>query len=127
MPSSELDVLSQYLGTMNGRPARRETSIERPILTIAGLWSEWRDRVNDKTLATCTMIITGANSFVGAIHDRMPALLDRGSTEAWLSGNAGTELLKPVPDDALRMWPVSRSVSKPGNGDDPSLIEPIAP
>jgi len=23
------------------------------------------------------------------------------------------------------MWPVSRRVSKPGNGDDPSLIEPI--
>jgi putative SOS response-associated peptidase YedK len=70
--------------------------------------------VNDKTLATCTMIITGANSFVGAIHDRMPALLDRGSTEAWLSGNAGTELLKPVPDDALRMWPVSRRVEQSG-------------
>jgi putative SOS response-associated peptidase YedK len=58
------------------------TSTERPILTIAGLWSEWRDRVNDETLATCTMIITGANSFVGAIHDRMPALLDR--VDAWL-------------------------------------------
>ncbi len=27
---------------------------------------------------------------------------------------------------ALRMWPVSRRVSKPGNGDDPSLIEPVA-
>jgi putative SOS response-associated peptidase YedK len=70
--------------------------------------------VNDETLATCTMIITVANSFVGAIHDRMPALLDRGSTDAWLSGNAATELLKPVPDDALRMWPVSRRVEQSG-------------
>jgi len=24
------------------------------------------------------------------------------------------------------MWPVSRRVSKPGNGNDPSLVEPVA-
>jgi hypothetical protein len=96
------------------------------VLTIAGLWTEWRDRVNDETPTTCTMIITQANSLVGAIHDRMPVLLDQKSTDAWLSGEAGLELLKPAPDDALRMWPVSRRVSKPGNGDDPSLIERVA-
>ncbi len=53
-------------------------------------------------------------------------LLDEDSAAAWLSGGTGTELLKPAPDDTLRMWPVSRRVSKSGNGDDPSLIEPIA-
>lgn len=67
------------------------------------------------------MIITQANSFVGAIHDRMPVLLDQEGAAAWLSGEAGLELLKPAPDDALRMWPVSRRVNKPGDGDDPSL------
>jgi len=54
-------------------------------------------------------------------------VLDGESTEGWLSGaGARDELLKPAPDDALRMWPVSRRVSKPGNGDDPSLIEPVS-
>jgi len=63
--------------------------------------------VNDETLTTCTMIITEANSFISAIHDRMPVLLlDRQSADAWLSGDAGLELLKPAPEDALRMWPV---------------------
>jgi hypothetical protein len=34
--------------------------------------------------------------------------------------------LKPAAHDALRMWPVSRRVSKPGNGDDdPTLIYPV--
>src|SRR5215467_13365705 len=33
------------------------TPTEGPILSIAGLWSEWRDRINDETLATCTMVI----------------------------------------------------------------------
>jgi putative SOS response-associated peptidase YedK len=82
--------------------------------------------VNDETLVTCTMIITQANSFVGAIHDRMPVLLDQEGAAAWLSGEAGLELLKPAPDDALRMWPVSRRVNKPRDGDDPTLIESIA-
>ncbi len=95
------------------------------VLTIAGLWTEWRDRVNDETLATCAMIITEANSFISTIHDRMPVLLDGESADAWLSGDAGIELLNPAPYDMLRMWPVSRRVSKPGNGDDPTLIEPI--
>jgi putative SOS response-associated peptidase YedK len=64
---------------------------------------------------------------MGMIHDRMPVLLDRGSIDAWRSGQAGTELLKPAPDDALCMWPVSRRVNKAGSGDDDStLIDPIA-
>ncbi len=108
------------------RPDGKQPQADGSILTIADLWSDWRDRVNEETLTTCAMIITEANSFIGAIHDRMPVLLDRESADAWLSGDAGLELLKPAPDDALRMWPVSRRVSKPGNGDDPSLIEPVS-
>src|SRR5438270_7904808 len=41
-------------------------------------------------------------------------------------GDAGTELLKPSPEDVLRMRPVSKRVSKPGNTDDATLIDPIA-
>jgi len=110
----------------DGKQPHYITPADGSILTIADLWSDWRDRVNEETLTTCAMIITEANSFIGAIHDRMPVLLDRESADAWLSGDAGLELLKPAPDDALRMWPVSRRVSKPGNGDDPSLIEPVS-
>ncbi len=34
----------------------------------------------------------------------MPAILEPDSIGPWLSGNAGTELLKPAREDALRMW-----------------------
>lgn len=101
------------------------TPTSGPILSIAGLWSEWRDRVNGETLVTCTMIVTQANSLVSSIHDRMPVLFDEEGIEDWLAGKGGIELLVPAAEDALRMWPVSRRVSKPGNGDDPSLIEPV--
>src|SRR5262249_30138263 len=96
------------------------------VLTFAGLWEEWKDRINNETTTCCTMLITEPNSFVSAIHDRMPVILEPESFGPWLSGGAGTELLKPAPEDSLRMWPVSKRVSKPGNGDDASLIEPIS-
>jgi putative SOS response-associated peptidase YedK len=33
--------------------------------------------------------------------------------------------MRPAPEDALRMWPVSKRVNKPGNTDDATLIEPV--
>jgi putative SOS response-associated peptidase YedK len=45
----------------------------------------------------------------------------------WLSGEGGTELLKPAAEDSLRMWPVSRRVNKTSTGDDdPTLIDEVA-
>jgi putative SOS response-associated peptidase YedK len=55
----------------------------------------------------------------------MPVLLGPDHIGPWLSGEAGTELLKPAPDDALRMWPVSRRVNKTGGADDAGLIEEV--
>ena len=55
----------------------------------------------------------------------MPALLAPESFDAWLSGAAGTELLKPAPPGMLRSWPVSKPVNRPGNDDNASLIEPL--
>jgi hypothetical protein len=43
-----------------------------------------------------------------------------------LSGKAGVELLRPAPNDLLRIWPVSKRVNVVGRGDeDPSLIEVV--
>jgi putative SOS response-associated peptidase YedK len=56
----------------------------------------------------------------------MPVLLEPHQITAWVNGTAGTELLKPAADDALRMWPVSRRVNRTRDGDDnPGLIEEI--
>jgi putative SOS response-associated peptidase YedK len=71
------------------------------VLTFAGLWEEWRDRVNNETIASCTILITDANEFTRTIHDRMPVILDQENIGPWLTGDAGTELLKPAAEDAL--------------------------
>ena len=98
-----------------------------PVLTIAGLWDEWKDKASGETLKSCTMIITEPNKFVAEVHDRMPVLLDGKDYEPWLSGKAGLELLKPAAEDVLQKWPVSKRVnSSRAPDDDPTLIERIA-
>jgi putative SOS response-associated peptidase YedK len=99
-----------------------------PILTIAGLWDEWRNRETSETLTSCTMIITTSNDFVGEVHDRMPALLQSQDFDPWLSGEAGLDLLEPAANDLLQRRPVSRRVnSSRAPSDDASLIEAIDP
>jgi putative SOS response-associated peptidase YedK len=44
----------------------------------------------------------------------------------WLSGDGGTEMLKPAPNDSVRSWQVSSRVNATGKNDDKSLIENVA-
>jgi hypothetical protein len=72
------------------------------------------------------LIVTAANEFTCAIHDRMPVLLKQRDLDPWLAGTAGVEMLRPAPNEALRMWPVSKRVNVSGlEDDDPGLIDPI--
>jgi len=82
------------------------------------LWDQWKDLETGETILSATLIVTAANDFTRQINDRMPVLLDRQDQDAWLSGKAGVELLRPAPNDLLRMWPVSKWVNASGRGDD---------
>ena len=86
-----------------------------------GILAAWRS-----FQALISRFITEPNSFVAEVHDRMPVLLNEKDYEPWLSGAAGTELLKPAAEDLLQRWPVSKRVnSSRAPDDDPTLIEPI--
>jgi putative SOS response-associated peptidase YedK len=76
------------------------------VLSIAGLWDQWKDAETGEAISSATLIVTTANDFTRQIHDRMPVLLGRQDHDAWLTGKAGVELLRPAPNDLLRMWPV---------------------
>ena len=72
------------------------------------------------------MIITEPNNFVAEINDRMPVILEKDQWDAWLSGDAGTEILKPANDDALQRTSVSRRINSSRTpGEDATLIEPV--
>jgi putative SOS response-associated peptidase YedK len=68
------------------------------VLTFAGLWDEWKDPQTGERLRSSTIIVTKANEFTRAIHDRMPVLLGAERFGPWLSGEAATELLQPAPN-----------------------------
>ena len=54
----------------------------------------------------------------------MPVILPEEYHEAWLSGEAGKEILVPFPADRMRAWPISPRINSPKN-DDPAVIGPI--
>ncbi len=117
----------EWKGTPTGKQPYYISAADGTPLSFAGLWDEWQDRETSKPVKSCTIIVTAANEFARQVHDRMPVIVDPAQFEPWLTGTAGPELLKPVPENMLQMWPVSRRVnSSRAPGDDPTLIEPVA-
>jgi putative SOS response-associated peptidase YedK len=91
---------------------------------IAGLWENWKDPATGDWIRTFAVITADGNEMVADIHDRMPAILAPGDCDRWLSDEADPrDLLRPLPADLMRIWPISTRVNKPEN-DDPSIIEP---
>lgn len=95
-------------------------------MSIAGLWDEWKNPETGRPLKSCTMIITEPNKIAAKVHDRMPVLLAPNQFEPWLSGKAGTEILKPAPDKSIVMRPVSKRVNSSRADDgDATLVDAV--
>lgn len=77
-------------------------------------------------MKSATIIVTAAKAFTRIIHDRMPVILNHRDVGRWLACELSADTLNPAPDDTLRMWPVSRRVSRTGVGDNAKLIEEVA-
>jgi putative SOS response-associated peptidase YedK len=98
-----------------------------PLLAFAGLWDRWRDAASGDEILSCTIIVSGASSWMEPYHDRMPVLLEAKDFDAWLEGSLSADALKPAPEEALREWRVSPRLNRAGVGDDdPTIIEPIS-
>jgi putative SOS response-associated peptidase YedK len=116
----------EWQNSPTGKQPYYYTARDGSPLTFAGLWDEWKNIETGEPLKSCTMIVTNANELAAKIHDRMPVLLQPKDFNSWLAGSAGSELLKPAPNDYLQTWPVSRRVnSSLAPGDDPALIEEV--
>ena len=114
---------------------KREGSRKQPFLfrrsderlfAFAGLWD--RNRKEDETIESMTILTCPANRVVGEIHDRMPVILESSDMWEWLEpGSSESELLdllQPFPADRMAYFPVSRQVNSP-RFDNPACIEPL--
>jgi putative SOS response-associated peptidase YedK len=81
---------------------------------FAGLWEKWAGPDGD--VESCCILTTAPNELVGAIHNRMPAILDPRDFDLWLDpdeqdAEALAPLLRPFSADRMRAYPVSTWVN----------------
>ncbi|MBI5689822.1 MAG: SOS response-associated peptidase [Verrucomicrobia bacterium] len=118
----------QTLGRLK-HPWFFQLSDERPFV-LAGLWDRWRS-TDGVELETCSLITTTANPVVGALHDRMPVILQGDAVETWLDStidNPGRleALLRPLPGDLMKATAVSPKMNNV-RYEAPDCIEPVPP
>ncbi len=98
---------------------------------FAGLWTTATPKDADAPVTSCLIITTTANRETAAVHDRMPVILDGTDAESgWLSADVdldgALELVHPLPDGRLEVYPVSTRVNSVRN-DAADLTQPLSP
>jgi putative SOS response-associated peptidase YedK len=98
-------------------------------MVMAGLWSRRKDPKSGGEVLSCTILTCAPNDLMAELHDRMPVILLERDWPKWLGEEAATDdellaLLKPCPDDALRIWPVGEAVGNVKNTG-PQLAVPV--
>jgi putative SOS response-associated peptidase YedK len=96
-------------------------------VVFAGIWESWHSP-DGEALHTFSTITTDANRQLASIQDRMPVIIEEVDWPLWLGEIEGDvpALLRAVPEDVLRVWPVDKRVGNVRN-DGPELLEPHVP
>jgi putative SOS response-associated peptidase YedK len=89
-------------------------------MVMAGLWAKWKDTKSGDEIQSCTILTCGPNDAMAELHNRMPVILREADWPKWLGEEPATEeellaLLKPCPDDRLKIWPVDKKVGNVRN------------
>jgi putative SOS response-associated peptidase YedK len=89
-------------------------------MVMAGLWTRWTNAKNGETIESCTVLTCASNTTMADYHDRMPCILGEADWAKWLGEEPATEaellaLLRPCPDDWIKIWPVDNKVGNVKN------------
>jgi len=76
-------------------------------MALAAVWETYADLESGARTQTCAIVTTEPNAEVRVIHERMPVILEPESLDRWLAANEVApaslrDLLRPLPDGALR-------------------------
>lgn len=90
------------------------------MMVMAGLWAKWKDPRSGNEVLSCTILTCAPNDIMAELHDRMPVIVAESDWPKWLGEEPASEeellaLLKPCPDEALKIWPVDRAVGNVKN------------
>lgn len=97
------------------------------LVAFAGIWETWIG-FDGSEIDAAAIVTVPSNERVGAIHDRMPGVIQPEDFALWLSGEDETDLadalLRPAPEELFSLTPVSTRVNAAAN--DPGLWEPLS-
>ena len=111
------------------QPYRFAMADESPF-AFAGLWERWKEPASGETVKSFTIITCPPNALCGAIHYRMPVILDPADYPRWL-GEAPAEadellaLLRPFPAELMQAHEIGPRIGNVKH-DDAALIERVA-
>jgi putative SOS response-associated peptidase YedK len=96
------------------------------LFGIGGVYERWLSAAGE-VLDTCTIVTTGANTLLRAVHERMPLIVAPADYQRWLDPAHAdvADLVAAFPAQAMTYYPVSPRVNNVRH-DDASLIERTA-
>lgn len=114
----------EWTGDKGDKTPHYISAADGGLLGFAGLWDRWKSPEGEEVVSA-TIITRPADDFMAKIHTRMPSMLQPADFDAWLSGEAGKDvLIQPAP--ALQEWIVAKTVNRTGVGDDdPATIKSL--
>ena len=94
---------------------------------FAGLYEEWYDNAEEKTILSCALLTTEPNDFIASIHDRMPVILAKESWKMWLDPQSDyatlNTLYAPYSSEAMQMHTVGKEVNSVKNNSSECIKE----
>ena len=105
---------------------------DQELFSIAGLYSKWKDRINDKEYYSYTVLTTKANPLMEKVHNskkRMPVILPREYEKDWLNPTLSRDdvfaLCQPLDDTRMESYTISKLITnKKEETDVPRVLEP---
>ena len=99
--------------------------IGKEEIFYAGIFNHWTDKETGLIHKTFAIITTSANDTVGAVHDRMPVILDDERQKIWMDINSSLEILislfKPFPSELMEAHEAPPLVRKKKSGPELNL------
>ena len=118
----------EWRKTPQGKEPYRITLADESPFVFAGIWQLPSENSGSGLPEYC-IITTQAPPAIQDIHDRMPVILDEAAWDFWLGDTEDYEglrdVLRPLDDDQLRAYPVSKRVNNVQNDDD-ELVLPLS-
>ena len=95
-------------------------------IAFAAIWQSWQGTGVDMPIETCAIVTTAANTGVGAIHHRVPLVLDPEDWPLWLgeAGHGAAKLMQPGREGVLEFFRVDPEVNS-NRASGPQLRTPL--